>query len=160
VTVELLKAPRTVPTPRSYTSARRLSRRALFAALGGGLTLVGACSSAKVGLQSDGSYSLDGGEQSMDCQRLSNSTWGRLQILKALPERIKTEQAAAAPTFVQAMGRMFGGSSQGLASLKEYDRERAHVRSLHRRMLEKGCAPIDVEREIAASDAAISEYRK
>jgi hypothetical protein len=122
--------------------------------------LAAGCGSTKVGLQSDGSYSLDNSEQTLDCQRLSNSTWGRLQILKALPGRIKAEQAAAAPTFVQAVGRVFGGSSQGLASLKEYDRERAHVRSLHRLMLEKGCAPIDVEGEIAATDAAVAEYRK
>jgi hypothetical protein len=55
---------------------------------------------------------------------------------------------------------MFGGSNKGLDSLKEYDRERAHVRSLHRVMVSKGCVPVDVEREIAATDAMVAEYRK
>jgi hypothetical protein len=138
---------------------RCLRRGAFLAAACAGLLLAGGCASTKVGLQGDGSYGLDRGEESMDCQRLANSTWGRLQILKALPNRIKSERAATAPTFVQAVGRMFGGSSKGLESLKEYDRERAHVRSLHRLMLEKGCAPIDVEGEIAVTDAAVAEYR-
>ena len=95
----------------------------------------------------------------MDCQRLANSTWGRLQILRALPDRMKAERAATAATFVQVVGRMLGGSSKGLESLKQYDRERAHVRSLHQLMLEKGCSPIDVEQEIAITDAAVAPYR-
>jgi hypothetical protein len=112
-----------------------------------------------VGLQSDGTYILDRNEQTMDCQRLSNSVWGRLQILKALPDKVRAEREAAAPTAFQALGRMFG-SSQGLVNLKEYDRERAHVRSLHRQLIEKGCPPVDVEREIAATDAEVAPYRK
>jgi hypothetical protein len=60
---------------------------------------------------------------------------------------------------VQAFGRWFGGSTKGLASLVEYDRERAHVRSLHRTLIGKGCPPLDIESELAATDAAIAEYR-
>ena len=58
-----------------------------------------------------------------------------------------------------AVGRWFGGSTKGLASLEEYDRERAHVRSLHRTFIGKGCPPLDIESELAATDAAIAEYR-
>lgn len=96
----------------------------------------------------------------MDCSRLSNSIWGRLQVLKSLPAKAKAEREAAAPTAMQAFGRWFGGSTKGLASLAEYDRERAHVRSLHRTLIGKGCPPLDIERELAATDADISEYRK
>ena len=96
----------------------------------------------------------------MDCPRLSNSIWGRLQVLKSLPAKAKAEREAAAPTAMQAFGRWFGGSTKGLASLAEYDRERAHVRSLHRTLIGKGCPPLDIERELAATDADISEYRK
>ena len=95
----------------------------------------------------------------MDCTRLSNGIWGRLQVLKALPAKAKAERETAAPTAVQAFSRWFGSSNNGLASLKEYDRERAHIRSLHQVLLEKGCPPLDIERELAATDAAISQYR-
>ena len=95
----------------------------------------------------------------MDCKRLSNSIWGRLQVLKALPDKAKAEREAAAPTAFQAVGRWFGGSTKGLASLEEYDRERAHVRSLHRTLIDKGCPPLDIERELAATDAEIAQYR-
>ena len=57
------------------------------------------------------------------------------------------------------IGRWFGGSNNGLASLEEYDRERAHVRSLHRLLIGKGCPPLDIERELAATDAEISQHR-
>ena len=120
--------------------------------------MLAACATP-VGLQKDGSYILDRSEQGMDCQRLSNSVWGRVQILKSLPDRVRAERAAVAPTAFQAIGRMFGGSAKGLENLKEYDRERAHIRSLHRALIDKGCPPLDIEREIAAMDAAVAEYR-
>src|SRR5262245_37810441 len=122
-------------------------------------SLVAGCASASIGLQKDGTYNLDGSEQSMDCARLTNSIWGRLQVLRSLPTKAKAEREAAAPTAVQAVGRWFGGSTKGLASLEDYDRERAHVRSLHRRLIDKGCPPLDIESELAATDAAIAEYR-
>jgi hypothetical protein len=123
-----------------------------------GTLSVAACSTS-VGLQKDGTYALDSGEKSMDCQRLANSIWGRLQILKALPDRAKAERASAAPTAALAFGRLFG-ANKGLVALSEYDRERAHARSLHRVSTDKGCPPLDIERELAATDAAIAEYRK
>jgi hypothetical protein len=123
------------------------------------LALASAGCSASVGLQKDGSYILERTEETMDCPRLANSIWGRLQVLKSLPDKARNERAAAAPTAFEAVGRMFGGASKVLPSLKEYDRERAHVRSLHRILLDKGCPPLDIERELAATDAVIAEYR-
>jgi hypothetical protein len=140
--------------------ARRLWRKAALPLSLTFLLLGAAGCASKVGLQSDGTYILDRGEQGMDCQRLSNNIWGRLQILKGLPDKIKAEREAVAPTAFQALGRIFGSSTQGLVNLKEYDRERAHVRSLHRQLIDKGCAPVDVEREVAATDEAIAPYRK
>jgi hypothetical protein len=96
----------------------------------------------------------------MDCHRLANSIWGRLQVLKSLPDKAKAERAAAAPTALEAVGRMFGSASKVLPSLKEYDRERAHVRSLHRILMDKGCPPLDIEREVANTDEAVAPYRK
>ena len=119
---------------------------------------IGGCA-ASVGLQKDGTYALEGSEQTMDCQRLSNGVWGRLQVLKSLPDAAKTERQNAAPTAVAAFGRLFG-ANKGLTALADYDRERAHVRSLHRILMDKGCPPIDVEHELAATDAAIAEFRK
>jgi len=123
------------------------------------MALASAGCSASVGLQKDGTYILERTEETMDCPRLANGIWGRLQVLRSLPDKAKAERAAAAPTALEAVGRMFGGASKVLPSLKEYDRERAHVRSLHRVLLDRGCPPLDIERELAATDAAIAEYR-
>ena len=148
-----------MPVVRPYPGIARCLRRGVLAALCAWPLLGTGCASTKIGLQGDGSYGLETGEQGMDCQRLSNSIWGRLQVLKAMPDRVKSERAAVASNFVQVVGRMFGGSSKGLDTLKEYDRERAHLRALHRLMLDKGCMPIDIERELAVTDAAIAPYR-
>jgi hypothetical protein len=123
------------------------------------LALASAGCSTSVGLQKDGTYILERSEETMDCARLANGIWGRLQVLKSLPDKARKEREAAAPTAFEAVGRMFGGASKVLPSLKEYDRERAHVRSLHRILLDKGCPPLDMERELAATDAAIADYR-
>jgi hypothetical protein len=139
-------------TARCFLSAR-LAIVLLACALAGG------CASATLGLQKDGSYNLDASEETMDCTRLSNSIWGRLQVLKALPAKAKMERDSVAPTAAQAVGRWFGSSTKGLATLAEYDRERAHVRSLHRILIGKGCPPLDIERELAATDEAIAQYR-
>ena len=145
-------------------SERGIARCALHARLDLVLSVLvcataAGCASVSIGLQKDGTYNLESGEQAMDCIRLSNSIWGRLQVLKSLPAKAKAERDAAAPTAVQAFGRWFGGSNNGLDSLEQYDRERAHVRSLHRELIGKGCPPLDIERELAATDAEISQYR-
>jgi hypothetical protein len=150
---------RVLPVRPSNTAIARGVSRGFLAFLLVACTLAAGCSTATVGLQKDGSYILDNGEQSMDCQRLSNSLWGHLQVLKALPARARAEREAVAPTAAQAVGRWFGGSSPSLESLKEYDRERAHVRSLHRNLISKGCPPLDIERELAETDAAVAPYR-
>lgn len=147
-----------VVRPSDRGLARCLLRARLLVALVA-CTLAAGCSTASIGLQKDGTYNLDSSEQSLDCTRLSNNIWGRLQVLKSLPGKAKTEQASVAPTAAQAFGRWFGNSTKGLASLEEYDRERAHVRSLHRALIAKGCPPLDIERELAATDAEIAEYR-
>jgi hypothetical protein len=125
------------------------------------LTLcAGGCASSSVGLQKDGNYLLETDERVMDCQRLHNSIWGRLQVMKALPDRMRAERAKEPPTAALAFGRLFGGKDKGLATLAEYDREHAHVRALHRATLDRGCPPIDVERELAATDAVVAQFRK
>ncbi len=141
--------------PSEPDTARRLKCAGMVLAC----ALAGGCSAPTVGLQKDGTYILDSNELALDCHRLSNSLWGRMQVLKSLPARAAAEREATASTAVQAVGRWFGGSSTALASLSEYDRERAHVRSLHEALLKKGCPPIDIESELAATDAAIAPYR-
>jgi hypothetical protein len=114
--------------------------------------------STTVGLRQDGSYVLEANELSMDCPRLSKIIWGRLDALKSLPQAVKAERENAAPTAVAAFGRLFG-SNGGLAALETYERERAHLRALHRILIDKGCPPLDLERELAALDAAIAAAR-
>jgi len=123
------------------------------------LLAAGGCAST-VGLQKDGSWGLDKSEQAMDCQRLNNSLWGRVQLVKQMPAKAQAEKQQAAPTAMLAWGRMFGGSNKGLVAVKEYDSERAHVRALHKTAIAKGCPPLDVEQELATTDAAMAVLRK
>jgi hypothetical protein len=113
---------------------------------------------ASVGLREDGTYALTSNELDMDCSRLRNSILGRLDILKSLPAAAKAERENAAPTAAAAFGRLFGGNG-GVAAFATYERERAHVRALHRALIDKGCPPLDVERELVTLDAAISAAR-
>jgi hypothetical protein len=113
---------------------------------------------ASVGLLEDGTYVLTTNELDMDCARLRNSILGRLDILKSLPAAAKAERENAAPTAAAAFGRLFG-SNGGSAAVANYQRERAHVRALHRALIDKGCPPLDVERELVKLDAAISAAR-
>lgn len=138
--------------------ARRMVHGA-FAVLVCAFTLALAGCAGSSGHQSDGSYVLDKFETTMDCQRLSNTLWGHVQLAKALPAKAQAERKTVAPTAALAWGRLFG-SNKGLVAVGEYDRERAHVRSLHRGLIQKGCPPVDVEKELAESDTLIAELRK
>ena len=128
--------------------------------LGFCLLMLSGCAGVSIGLQQDGSYILESSERSLDCDRLSKIMWGRIQVMKKLPERAKSEMATMPPTAVLAIGRIFGGQNKGLATMDEYDREAAHVGALHRTMLEKGCARIDLERELADTERAMAELRR
>jgi hypothetical protein len=110
-----------------------------------------------VGLRNDGTYVLATNELDLDCSRLRNNILGRLEVLKSLPAAAKTERENAAPTAVAAFGRLFGNG--GIAALETYDRERAHVRALHRALIDKGCPPFDVEHELVTIDAAMAAAR-
>ncbi len=118
-----------------------------------------ACASPDVGYQEDGSYVLEPRELALDCNQLSKDLWGHLQILKNLPWYAEWEQGNEPATLVLAWGRLFGADNKGLAYLDDYDRERAHVAALHGLMTTKGCAPTDLESELAPIDAAAARLR-
>jgi hypothetical protein len=122
--------------------------------------LAGCAGGISAGLQQDGRYVLERNETSLDCDKLYKNIWGRIQVMKTLPERAKAEMAKTPPTAFLAMGRIFGGQNKGLATIDEYDREAAHVDALHHAMVEKGCARIDLERELADAEYAMSQLRQ
>lgn len=122
--------------------------------------LLAGCATGPIGLQKDGSYILESSEQKLDCDRLYKAIWGRLQLLKKLPERAKAEMEQTPPTAFLALGRIFGGQNKGLATIDEYDREVAHIGALHGAMGQKGCARIDLERELADTEFAMSQLRR
>ena len=117
------------------------------------------CASARVGFQTDGTYVLERGEQSADCQVLHKNIWGRIQILKGLPAKAAAEQQTAPPTASSFFGRLFGGPNKGLAAVQEYDRERAHTRALQRTMVEKKCIAVPLDSELADVDAEMAKIR-
>ena len=117
------------------------------------------CASARVGFQTDGTYILERGEQSADCQSLHKNIWGRIQILKGLPAKAAAEQQTAPPTASSLFGRWFGGPNKGLAAVQEYDRERAHTRALQRAMVEKKCIAVALDSELVEVDADMTRIR-
>jgi hypothetical protein len=126
------------------------------------LTALGlwSCAAAREGFQTDGNYVLERSEQSADCNALHKNIWGRIQVLKGLPARAQLEQASAPPTASSLFGRWFGGPNKGLAAVAEYNRERAHVSSLQRTMVEKKCLDVDVAGELGPVDAEMAKFRQ
>lgn len=118
------------------------------------------CASVSVGLQTDGTYVLERGEQSADCHALHKNIWGRIQILKGIPARAKAERETAPPTASSLFGRWFGGPNRGLVAVEEYNRERAHVNSLQRTMVEKKCLAVDLEGELREVHAEMASIRQ
>jgi hypothetical protein len=114
----------------------------------------------RAGFQSDGSYILESSEQKADCSGLYKNIWGHIEVIKGLPARARLEQEAAPPTASSFFGRLFGGPDKGLASVAEYNRERAHVAALQRTMVEKKCLEVDVAGELAQSDAEMARLRQ
>jgi hypothetical protein len=119
-----------------------------------------ACASVPVGLQKDGTYSLEKSEQVLACDRLYKTVWGHVQIMRGLPARVKAEREAAPPTAMSAFGRMFGSADHGLSAFEDYNRERAHAQALHHEMQKKGCVLLDLDRELAQIEAAMAEQKK
>jgi hypothetical protein len=118
-----------------------------------------ACASPDVGYQEDGTYVLEAHEEASDCNQLGKTLWGHLQKMRDLPSYAEWERDNEPQTAVLALGRLFGAQNSGLAYLEDYDRQRAHVMALHRLMVGKGCAVLDVEGELAPMDAEIAPYR-
>jgi hypothetical protein len=117
------------------------------------------CASARIGFQSDGSYVLERGEQSADCQALHKNIMARIQVVKGMPARAMAEQASAPPTASSFFGRWFGGPNKGLDAVQEYNRERAHVYALQRTMVEKKCLAVDVDGELAQTSSEMARFR-
>ena len=117
------------------------------------------CASARIGLQSDGTYILESRERSADCQVLHKSIWGRIEIIKGLPAKARAEQQTVPSTAFSLFGRLFG-ANKGLDAIAQYDRERAHVYALQRTMIEKKCIAVDVDAELAEANAEMARLRQ
>ncbi len=124
-----------------------------------GLLGLTACGSSLVGLQSDGTYILERGERSSSCDALQKNFTSRVEVLKALPAKARAEQETAPATAWSMFGRLLGAPNRGLAAIQEYDRERAHAQALQRNMHEKKCLAVDLDRELAETDAAMAAIR-
>jgi hypothetical protein len=117
---------------------------------------------SSLGLQTDGSYLLERHEAQSSCDALYKAIWGRIQLIKGLPAKAKAERAEPPPTASLAFGRLFGGSgsTKGLKTVQEYDRELAHAHALQRAMREKNCIHVDLDLELREVNAEMDEIRK
>ena len=122
--------------------------------------LLGCSGTPIVGYQKDGTYILERSEHGLDCLRLSQNLWGRIELLKAMPAKAAKEQQDTPPNAMLAMGRWFGAPGKGLKAVEDYDRERAHALALHGAMAQKRCLTHDIERELTQSDAAMAQFRR
>src|SRR5262245_42902769 len=68
---------------------------------------LGACMSS-LGLQTDGNYLLERYEEQASCDALYKNIWGRIELIKGIPAKARTEEAAPAPTASLLFGRWFG----------------------------------------------------
>jgi hypothetical protein len=122
---------------------------------------VGGCMSS-LGLQTDGTYLLERHEEQASCDGLYKAIWGRIQLIKGLPAKAAAEQAAPPPTASLLFGRWFGGSgsTKGLKTVAEYDRELSHTYALQRIMREKKCVTVDVDLELREVNAEMAKIRR
>jgi hypothetical protein len=120
---------------------------------------LGGCASSIVGLQSDGTYILERGELSSSCDAMHRNLNTRVEMLRALPEKAKSERESVPTTAWSMFGRWMSSQNKGLTAINEYDRERAHAFAVQRAMREKQCQPVDLDRELAEADAAIRKIR-
>lgn len=124
-----------------------------------GVPIVWGCASALVGLQSDGKYILERNEQSAGCEALYKSIWGRIELMKTLPDKARKEQQDPPPTASLLFGRWFSGPNKGLAAVQEYNRERAHAYALQRTMNERKCVTVELDRELAEVNTEMAKVR-
>ena len=125
-----------------------------------GAPIVWGCASALVGLQSDGTYVLERNEQSATCEALYKSIWGRIELIKTLPEKARKEQRDPPPTASSLFGRLFSGPNKGLVAVQEYNRERSHAYALQRAMNEKKCVTVELDRELADVATEMAQIRE
>jgi hypothetical protein len=117
---------------------------------------------SSLGLQTDGTYLLERHEAQASCDGLYKAIWGRIQLIKGMPAKAKAEQAEPPPTASLAFGRLFGGSgsTKGLKTVQEYDRELAHTYALQRLMRDKSCVAVDVDLELREVNAEMEKMRR
>jgi hypothetical protein len=135
----------------------RLTTLAVLIACAPGLE---ACGGAHLGFQKDGSYVLTTAEQGMACDRLYKDIWGRIQLIKAMPERVQTERKQVSKTAVQAWWRVFGDTGKSETVFKDFDRERTRVEALYASMQEKKCMAVDLERELGPTIVEMEALRQ
>lgn len=141
--------------PTAVVKSVQTIRCALFV----GVVALGGCASALVGLQTDGSYKLEGSEISSGCDAMHKNFNTRVEILKALPDKAKSERETVPTTAWSMVGRWMSSPNKGLNAINDYDRERAHASAVQRAMREKQCQPVDLDRELAEADAEIRRIR-
>ncbi|MCC7253895.1 hypothetical protein [Hyphomicrobium sp.] len=110
------------------------------------LAVLGGCASVqdmvgvpRTGYQSDGTYVVSDEEEKLACRQLE----GRLAYLdrqiQVLPQQVVLESESRPSTVGSALGRMFGGSGDGLKATRELQRARAESDALRALMIRKQC---------------------
>jgi hypothetical protein len=67
-----------------------------------------------------------------------------------LQERAKKEAKAPPPDLLSAWQRAFGKKGEGMRALKELQNVRQRADGLNESLRERGCAPLDIDRALAA----------
>ncbi len=87
-----------------------------------------------------------------DCSTLTTAVRADIAAMKAADENEQRELNAAPVTVVRAFERFAGSLGAGDVSAETLAKTNAHAAELNTKIAEKGCAKIDVEAELHATE--------
>jgi hypothetical protein len=93
-------------------------------------------------------YKLSKEELAFDCQKLTGRM--RLRILQVRGAAGAGKTSDIGRTMQSAAKPIFGGTTRGMDPAAELSRDRAMLHAYNRRLAEKKCKTIDLEKELAA----------
>lgn len=112
----------------------------------GALSVLAGCASVqdmagipRTGYQSDGTYVVSAEDEKLACRQIVDRLAFLDRQLEAFPEQAALERQSNPRTVGSALGRMFGGSDEGLKATKEYQRAKAESDALAALKVRKQC---------------------
>ena len=138
--------------------SRRHIRRCGLAGIG---LLLAGCSSAGVsGEAPAGPRLLTEHERATDCRQLTHLVNQRITSMKSWAAQITTQRDLPPATLSAMLSRTFGPKGAGNLAIEKYDDERRKAEALNGQLAAKGCATVDIDKELGDAKDKIAQARK